>query len=151
MRQLPIGEGAVALDVQLPVIGSDRQQRAVHEDCRGGKTVGMYMRTAGIAGRYVVVVIVGRVIRRNVVRMSVMAGCRRIMHMRVNKGMRFGKLRRVQDRQLAAAEHCHGKQRRNHDLLDDPAHMHTKPAYLTFVKGKAPHPKPDAIILRQKV
>lgn len=103
--------------------------------------MGVYMRTTGVAVRHVLVVIVGPVIRRNVVRVGVMGGSRQIMHMRVSKGMRFGKLRRVQDRQLAAAEHRHGEQRRNQDMLYDPAHMHTKPAYLTFVKGKAPHPK----------
>jgi hypothetical protein len=40
-----------------------------------------------------------------------------IVHLLMRVGMRFGKLRCVQDRQLAAAQHGYGEQRCNHDLL----------------------------------
>ena len=38
------------------------------------------------------------------------------------ESVRLGELRRMQDRQLGTAEHRHGEQRRNHDLLHDLLH-----------------------------
>lgn len=42
--------------------------------------------------------------------------------MGVNEGMRFGKLRRVQNGQLAAAKHGYGNERCNQDPLNVPFH-----------------------------
>ena len=47
---------------------------------------------------------------------------RYMIHLLVNQGVRVVKLRGMQDRHLAAAEHGHGDQRRDHDMFDDLLH-----------------------------
>ena len=47
---------------------------------------------------------------------------RYVIHLLVGPRVRVGKLQGMQDRHLAAAEHSHGEQRRDHDMFDDPLH-----------------------------
>ena len=75
--------------------------------------------------------------RRQVDRRVIVVGGLRMIHVLMGKSMRLGKLRRVQDRLLGAAQHGHGKQSCNQDMLDDAAHPPTKARYSGFVKTTA--------------
>jgi hypothetical protein len=62
-----------------------------------------------------------------------------MIHVLMGEGMRLGELRRVQDRHLGAAQHGHGKQSGNDDILDDVAHASTKdrrPGYVKTTAGR---------------
>ena len=59
---------------------------------------------------------------------------RDIVQLPMRQGVRLGKLRGMQDRQLATAQHRHGNQRRDHDLFDQPFHAANRPASALFVK-----------------
>ena len=112
--------------------GDGRWRRPGRQYRSRGAAMGVRVGAAATRARWVLRMIVPHVgDRAGVVRVIVQSY---MIHLFVRQRMRVGKLRGMQDRHLAAAEHGHGKQRRDHDMFDDPLHGLSKPGCSCFVK-----------------
>lgn len=141
MGELPVGNGAVALDAKLAEALQWQRRFDRQENCGSGAAVGMDVRATAIGAWIAVRVILSqsRVIVSGVglqaAVVMVMSAAQSIVHVLMNECVSLGELRRMQDRQLASAEHCHGEEHRNHDLFHEPAHSgFNRPASAAFVK-----------------
>ena len=110
--------------------------------------MGVRVGAPAIRARWVLRMIVTHVgDRADVMRVIVQ---RYMIHLFVGQGMRVGKLRGMQDRHLAAAEHGHGEQGRDHDMFDDPLHGLSKPVCFRLVKLTAVGKRIAAVICPSK-
>lgn len=128
-RQLPVGQRGVALQPQRRGVYLRRLDAKWCKNRRRCAAVRVGVRAAAVGARRLVqgIVVIGVEARNVQLRWAgVMNIAARRIHLLMRKGVRVGEVRRVQDRDLAAAEHGNGEQGGNHDLFDDPAHAPTK-------------------------
>lgn len=118
MDKLSVGDGTVGIEAELSD-GIDRCCcRHCYENGGGCAAVSVDVRAS----------VVGAGLLRIGIAMAVLSGCllvrgrEGVVHVLMHEGVRLGELRRVQNRQLAAAEHGYGEQYGDQELFDDPFH-----------------------------
>ncbi len=132
--ELAVGNGAVALAAQPPDGGDGRSYGNRHQDCRRRAAVGVDVRATVVAIRLMVRIagFVGGDLRGLVV---VVGAAESVIQVRVDERVRLGKLRRMQNRQLAPAEQRYGEKYSHHQFFDQFLHSTPRrPASAPFVK-----------------
>jgi hypothetical protein len=136
VRELAVGEGAIALDTQMADAAEGWGGGDGHEDSRRCAAMGVDVRAAVIGARLAVsifmVVLGAGALQRDIM---VVGAAQRVVHVLMNERVRLGKLGRMQNGKLASAEHRHGKQHTDHYSFHERLHAGNRPLSAPFVKS----------------